>query len=257
MGNVQLTVIGAIATLCACKYNKETVPVRRSEREIRVPNQQRVVALAADQAVEALDVSKLEGKSVAIELTGVFPHSHEDLLDYLRARVEAKLARAGARVLTQPPLMIVPGAEPGALKPASSAQGMLALSEPPDYRLLVNVSWGGADIREKVTTDEPLLTKQIGLAAGGLITGSLLVTISDSPFRQTFATLGMLGTVGGASLWFLKKSPFPRVITLIGRVRILAEAIPTKEGIAFTTEGVGESKIVNDERSPEGYMVVE
>jgi hypothetical protein len=222
-----------------------------------VPNQQRVVALAADQAVEALDVSKLQGKSVAMELTGVFPHSHEDLLDYLRARVEAKLARAGARVLTQPPVMIVPGAEPGALKQASAAQGMLALSEPPDYRLLVNVSWGGADIRDKVTTDEPLLTKQIGLAAGGLISGVLLVTISDSAFRQVFAGLGAVAAVSGSVVWFFKKSPFPHVTTLVGRVRILAEAIPTKEGIAFTTEGVGESKIVNDERSPEGYMVVE
>src|SRR5438046_1624199 len=128
----KLLLIGALAAVCACKYNKETVPVRRAEADIRVPNQQRVVALATDQAVEALDLSKLQGKSVAIELTGVFPHSNEDLLGYLRAQVEAKLARAGARVLVQPPLLILPGAQPAAAgaASASAAQGALALSEP-------------------------------------------------------------------------------------------------------------------------------
>lgn len=258
MRSWQVLVIGAVTAVSAvsCKYNKETVPVRRSESAIRVPNQQRVVALATDQAVEALDLSKLAGKTVSIEVTGVFPHSHEDLLDYLRAQVEAKLARSGARVLAQPPIVIVPGTTSGEVQPAA-AQGALAMTDPPDYRLLVNVSWGGADIRDKVTTDEPLLTKQIALAAGGLISGVLLVTISDSAFRQTFAVLGTGLTVGGSVAWFVKKSPFPHVITLIGRVRIVAQAIPTKDGTAFTTEGIGESKIVNDDRIPEGYMVVE
>lgn len=253
----KLLLIGALAAVCACKYNKETVPVRRAESDIRVPNQQRVVALATDQAVEALDLSKLQGKSVEIEVTGVFPHSNTDLLSYLRAQVEAKLARSGARVLAQPPVVVLPGAQPAAAGGTSAAQGALVLSEPPDYRLLVNVSWGGADIRDKVTTDEPLLTKQIGLAATGLISGVLLMTLSDSAFRQGFAVVGTIGTVGGAGLWYWKHSPFPHVITLIGRVRIVAQGIPTKEGVAFTTEGAGESKIVNDERIPEGYMVVE
>lgn len=255
----KLLVVAALAVVCACKYNKETVPVRRAEADIRVPNQQRVVALATDQAVEALDFSKLQGKSVAIEVAGVFPHTDTDLLGYLRAQVEAKLSRSGARVLAQPPLVILPGAQPAAATPAgtSAAQGSLVLSEPPDYRLLVNVSWGGADIRDKVTTDEPLLTKQIGLAATGLISGVLLMTLSDSSFRQGFAVIGTIGTVGGAGLWYEKKSPFPHVITLIGRVRIVAQAIPSKEGTSFTTEGAGESKIVNDERIPEGYMVVQ
>jgi hypothetical protein len=256
MGILKLLFIGAVTALCACKYNKETVPVRRAETDIRVPNQQRVVALATDQAVEALDLAKLQGKSVAIELTGVFPHSYEDLLGYLRAQVEAKLARSGARVLAQPAVLVVPGVDAAGLKVGTATQGALALVDPPDYRLLVDVSWGGADIRDKVTTDEPLLTKQIGLAAGGLISGILLLTISDSAFRQGFAAVGTIVTVGGSIAWFAKKTPFPHVVTLIGRVRIVAQAIPTKEGTSFTTEGSGESKIVNDERVPEGYMVV-
>ncbi|HEY1558065.1 MAG TPA: hypothetical protein VGF94_24715 [Kofleriaceae bacterium] len=250
-----VVVIGAVA-LAGCKYNKETVPVRRAEADVRVPNQQRVVALATDQAVEALDLSKLQGKTVAIEVSGVFPHSQDDLLAYLTAQVEAKLSRAGARVQSQPPLVVVAGAQPGAAPPLLPAQGALALTEPPDYRLLVDVSWGGADVREKVITDEPLLTKQIGLAAGGIVGGVVLDTISDTSFRQTFATLGAAVAVAGAAIWYWKKTPFPRVTTLLGRVRILAQAIPTKEGVSFTTEGVGESKIINDDRSPEGYMVV-
>lgn len=252
-------VLGAVLCIAAgCKYNRETVPVARSSAELRVPNQQRVLALAADQAVEALDLSKLQGKSVAIELTGVFPHSQEDLFGYLRAQVEAKAARAGAHVVAQPPVLVVPSAEGTAARPAAgvASLGTLTLGDPPDFRLLVNVSWGGADIRDKMTTDEPLLTKQIGLAVGGFISGLLLNTLSDSDFRKTCATVQMVGSVAGAGAWYLKKSPFPHVITVIGRVRVVAQGVPTRDGVAFMTEGSGESKIVNDERSPEGYMVV-
>jgi hypothetical protein len=246
-----------LSALCACKYNKETVPIRQAPSDIRVPNQQRVIALATDQAVEALDFKALAGKSVAIELSGIFPHSYDDLLHYLRAQVEAKAARAGARVIAQEPVLVVPGAEAGTTVPGPATQGSLQLTEQPDYRVLVNVSWGGADVRDKVTTDEPLLTKQIGLGVGGFIAGMLLLEISDSAFRQTFAVSGTLLTVGWSVGWFFKHTPFPHVKTLIGRARIVAQGLPTKEGTAFTTEGAGESKLVNDERVPEGYMVVE
>lgn len=271
------------ALLCAlsgCKYNKETVPIRRAPSDIRVPNQQRVIALATDQAVEALDFKPLEGKSVTIEVSGIFPHSHDDLLHYLRAQVEAKAARAGARVIvrdlmTEAVLAAEPAAAPAAApaaKPAAAPTGRgpaaaavppppppapVALSEEADYRLLVNVSWGGADVRDKVTTDEPLLTKQIGLGVSGLISGVLLYVISDSGFRKGFAVTGTLVTVGWSVGWFYKKSPFPHVKTLIGRARVVVQGVPTREGTAFTTEGAGESKLVNDERVPEGYMVVE
>lgn len=249
--------VGAMLCVCSCKYNKETVPIRRAPTDIRIPNQQRVVALATDQAVEALDLKPLAGKSVAIELTGIFPHSYDDLLHYLRAQVEAKAARAGARVIAQPPVLVVPGIEGATTTTAQPAvEGALKLSEEPDYRLLVNVSWGGADVRDKVTTDEPLLTKQIGLGAGGLISGVLLFVISDSAFRKGFAGVGTVVTVGGSIGWFWKKSPFPHVKTLIGRARVVVQGVPTKEGTAFTTEGAGESRLVNDERVPEGYMVV-
>lgn len=249
---------GAIlSALCACKYNKETVPIRPAPSDIRVPNQQRVIALATDQAVEALDFKALTGKSVAVELSGIFPHSYDDLLHYLRSQVEAKAARAGARVIAQEPVLVVPGATEAAATTGPATQGALQLAEQPDYRLLVNVSWGGADVRDKVTTDEPLLTKQIGLGVGGLIAGMLLLEISNSAFRQTFAVAGTVVTVGWSIGWFYKHTPFPHVKTLIGRARIVVQGLPTKEGTAFTTEGAGESKLVNDERVPEGYMVVE
>src|SRR4051794_13604868 len=43
MGKSKLVVMGLVCALTACKYNKETVPVRRAEAGLRVPNQQRVV----------------------------------------------------------------------------------------------------------------------------------------------------------------------------------------------------------------------
>ena len=249
-----LFLVGSLAA--GCKYSKETVPTTRGTEAVRVPNQQRLVAIATDQAVEALNFAPVKGKSVSLEVHGVFPHSDEELLGYLRAQVEAKLSRAGARIVEQAPVLVVPGAAGTTPATGGASAGAFALTDPPDYRLLVNVSWGGIDIRDKEVTDEVLLTKQIGLAGGGLVGGVLLDTISDSSFRKTFATAGAVLAIGGAILWGVKiHTPFPHIITMIGRVRIVAQGLPTKEGTAFTTEGSAESKIVNDPRVPEGYMV--
>jgi hypothetical protein len=248
-------VAGGCVGVAGCKYNKETVPRLREPQAVRVPAQQRVVALATDQAVEALDLTPLKGKTVALEVAGVFPHTQEELLGYLRAQVEAKVARSGARVIMQDPVLVLPGATTSTTAAGGATGGALALSEPPDFKLLVNVSWGGIDIRDKETTDEPLLTKQIGLAATGLVSGVLLDMTSDSTFRTTFATLGAVGAIAGAGVWAYIKSPFPHVYTLIGRVRIVAQGIPTKDGTAFSTEGSAESRIVDDQRSFEGYKV--
>jgi len=241
--------------LGGCKYSKETVPVDRSFTAVRVPNQQRLVALASEEAVEALDFKQLTGKSVVVELSGVFPHSDSDLLDYLRAQVEAKLARAGARVLHPAPALLIPGDATAAAAPAApGATSVLELSEPADVRLLIGISWGGIDTRDKVRTDEPLLTKQVGLAAGGLLGGLVLFELSSSSFRKGFSAGIMLAAPIGAYLWYRHKSPFPHTYTLIGRVRVVAHAIP-QAGVSFTTEGRGTAKVIVDERSPEGYMV--
>jgi hypothetical protein len=255
---VLLAALAATAVASGCKYSKETVPVTRSYDAVRVPNQQRLVALAADEAVEALDFRPLAGKTVAVEVQGVFPHSNEDLLGYLTARVEAKLAKSGARVIQTAPVIVLPGTTmaTAAAPPTGMTHG-LQLSEKADYRLLVGVSWGGIDTRDKVRTDEPLLTKQISLGVGGLLGGLFLASLSDSSFRQNFSMGVAIAAPVGAWLWYRKDSPFPHTYTLMGRVRVLAQGFPTGEGVAFSTEARGESKLIVDETNPEGYMVAQ
>jgi hypothetical protein len=285
--------------LPACKYSKETVPEARSVRPVRVPNQQRLLALAVEEAVESLDFKAIAGKTVKVELTGILPESGEDLFDYLTQQVEAKLARSGVRVLrveaAHPAGRPGPSAEaagvaaaatggeaprPGPLAPApvvpSWAKPSLAKAKPPppppppaadakpmpaagaqepDYRLLVGVSWGGIDTRDKVRTDEPLLFGQLSLAGGGILGGSALIVASDSTFRKGFSGFLMVSAIAGATIWFFTNTPFPHMYTLMGRVRVLVRGIPTRDGTAFTTEGNGTSKIIVDERNPEGFKL--
>jgi hypothetical protein len=291
----------AALALPACAYSKETVPQARSVSEVRVPNQQRLVALAVEEAVESLDFKAIAGKTVSIELTGIFPHSNEDMLDYLVQQVESKLARSGVRVVIAAPtaepravgretaaptsagvaIAAAPVAEPrpgplapppvtpswlhpGAAKskpppaappPTGPAPVALPAGHEPDYRLLVGVSWGGIDTRDKVRTDEPLLTEQLSLAVVGVLGGGALIAESNSTFRTVMSANFMLAAVAGSIVWYVKKTPFPHVYTLIGRVRVVARGIPTKEGTAFTTEGSGSSKVIIDERNPEGYRL--
>jgi hypothetical protein len=263
--------LALMALLTGCRYSKETVPVTRSYEAVRVPNQQRLVALAVEEAVEALDFKALAGKTVALQVDGIFPHSNEDLLGYLRSQIEGKLARSGARVVNSAPVLVVPGVVGAATTATTTVTPQqMQLSEPSDYKVLVGVSWGGIDTRDRVRTDEPLLTKQIGLGAGGLLTGLFLAALSNNnddsssssgessmfgSFRTRFALGIAVAAPVGAWLWYRHDSPFPHTYTLHGRVRVVAQAIPMTAGTAFTTEGKGESKLIIDETNPEGYMV--
>ena len=284
-------------SLPACKYSKETVPEARSVKSVRVPNQQRLLALAVEEAVESLDFKQITGKTVRVELTGVLPESGDDMLDYLTQQVEAKLARSGVRVLGVAPAAApragggettagisaaaVEAPRPGPLAPVKevpswakpslakkaaappppppevkpmSASGAAGGREP-DYRLLVGVSWGGIDTRDKVRTDEPLLFGQLSLAGGGLLGGSAMIVASDSTFRKGMSGFLMVSAIAGAATWFFVKTPFPHMYTLMGRVRVMVRGIPTGAGTAFSTEGNGTSKIIVDERNPEGYLL--
>lgn len=273
--------------LPACKYSKETVPEARSISAVRVPAQQRLVSLAVEEAVESLDFKSIAGKTASIELTGVFPHSSDEMFDYLMQQVQSKLARSGVRVLglqaAAAPRPALAGAaadapaRPGPVAPAPAVPSWLtpkakpkpppppveakpaapaaAASAEPDFRLLVGVSWGGIDTRDKVRTDEPLLLGQLSLAGGGLLGGSALLVASDTTFRKGFSGFLMVSAVAGATVWFFVHTPFPHMYTLMGRVRVVVRGIPTKEGTAFTTEGNGTSKIIIDERNPEGFKL--
>lgn len=254
-------VLCLLVSLAACKYDKETVPVKRDKVAVRVPNQQRIVALAVEEAIESLDFQALAGKTVSLEMNGVFPHSNEDLLDYIMGRIVGKLSRAGAVVVPDVPVVMVPGLPGQALGTgtisagSASPAGMLTLTDPPDFRLVVGVSWGGLDTRDKVRTNEDLLTKQLGLGVGGLLAGLVLFSVADSTNGNVLATMSTFGAPIGAAVWTWKRSPFQHTYTLLGRVRVVVDGLPVKGGTAFKTEGKGVSKIVVDETVNEGFML--
>ena len=148
----------------ACKYNKETVPLTRSEAAIRVPNQQRIVSLAVEQAVEGLDFEELEGKSVSIEITGVFPHFDFDLLDYLRAQLVTRLTRQGVRVVNPIPAILLPGQAE-----AAPATGDAMLN-------LIDVAGAGLRV--------PAGTARGGSSSGVQPAGVFAVSYNPTMFRQ-------------------------------------------------------------------------
>jgi|GEM_PF-7068276 len=99
--------LGALAlvtvALSGCTYTKEIAPTQSGYSAARSPNQQRLVALPATQAVAQacgeLKLAQYAGKRVRVEVVGALPHSDEELLDYVAAAGEGAAAAAGAIVV--------------------------------------------------------------------------------------------------------------------------------------------------------------
>lgn len=233
-------------SMAACGgYSKETVAIAREKVTTRIPNQQRLVALAVDDAIERLDFSQLAGKRVMTEISGIFPHSKEDVLDYIESAVEGKLARQGAQVVDRPASMVA------AFNDSPNAVGAINLDPTVDYRLAIGVSWAGVDTHDKKSVDVGLLAKQIGVAVSGIVLGTLLA--EDQPeIGSVLSTVG----VGGGIAWYFFDKPEVTSRRLIGRVRLRANAIPMQSGEAFLSIGEGQTEIVIDPQSEEGYRVL-
>lgn len=176
--------VACMTTMGCTSSRKEMVPVARSAIALRVPHQQKLLALSVEQAVERLNFQGFAGRKFKVEVNGVLPHTKEDLLDYIRSAVELRLAQAGAIVvdgtekgddehaslispmapqLTQN-LLGFPQGDPGAAPqppvPEPSPPDTLSRPAPPvapapprlpanpdgePHRLIVGVSWGGMD----------------------------------------------------------------------------------------------------------------
>lgn len=252
VGRTAGLIAAALVLTTGCSYNKETVPLARSWAPVRAANQQRLVALAVDDAVDQLDFGKLAGKNVVVEIAGVFPHSDPALLDYILMQVEGKASRAGAHVAQIAPI---------------GNYGLTDIRESPkaenaDFRVLVGVSWAGIDTREKVVTDEERLAGQVGLATGGFLAGFAMQNFGESGIRYvvpggagTVSTGLMIGAPAVALIWALIKPPVLKTLTLIGRCRLEVDVDPVQQGGAYLADGEGTSRIVVDENSPTGFRL--
>ena len=247
---LSIALVAAVVTGCGSSYSKETVPVSREVISARVPNQQRLLALAVDDAVERLDFSQLAGKRVITEIAGIYPHSPMEALTYIRGAVEGKLSRSGAVVLAGAPSVV--SAEDG----EPTGGGILQLDSTAEYRVIINVSWAGVDTHHKKRIDKVLATKQYGLMIGGPV-GGLALGLSGEAALATIGSVLMIGGLGGGLAWRYFEKPEFITYRLMGRVRLSAEAIPLVSGKAFQTIGEGQTEIVVDPQAEEGYLLVD
>jgi hypothetical protein len=127
--------LGLMALMVGCASTKEFAPVQAQPVGLRVPNQQRLVAKSATEAVKQactqLNLRQYAGKTVRVEINGVFPHSAEDLLDYLATAVEAEAASAGLTVLPRPDARFTPQVAVYSAPPAGHAEQPLPPPPPP------------------------------------------------------------------------------------------------------------------------------
>jgi hypothetical protein len=247
-----LSTISALVTACG-GYSKETVSLYRDHVGVRVPNQQRLIALATDEAVARLDFKPLAGKKVIIELSGVFPHTRGEVLDYIQGQVEGKIARDGGLVISAGQIVVATPEGSGAdLTPA----GSLSLTPADaDYRVIIGVSWAGVDTNDKKTINMPLLTRQVGLMAGGLVAGIVGAVSSDATTASILGIAG-LAAIGGGAIWYFVQPPTLHVYRLLGRVRVSVNAVPiVPGGTAFQTVGEGQTELLVDPTAEEGYVL--
>jgi hypothetical protein len=134
--------VGVLTLVAGCAYTKEFVPIQVQPAGVRVPNQQRLVAKSASEAVKQactkLNLKQYAGKSVRVEINGVFPHSADDLLNYVATAVEAEAAAAGLMVLPRPDPHFVPQVIVNSSPPPRRAEMPLpvASAEPPGHKFV-------------------------------------------------------------------------------------------------------------------------
>lgn len=251
----------ALVTPACGGYSKETVSLYREHVGMRVPNQQRLLALSTDEAVARLDFKGLAGKKVVVEMAGIFPHTRADVLDYIQGQVEGKIARDGGLVISAGQLVVAPAETnvPAGAAPATTdltTGSVLSLTPgDADYRVVIGVSWAGVDTHDRLAINDSLLLKQGALMGGGVLLMLIGAGQSDSNTAAGLASTGGLAFTGGL-LWYFIQKPTIHIYRLLGRVRLSVNAIPiVPGGTAFQTVGEGQTELLVDPTADEGYIL--
>ena len=236
-------------------YSKETVALYRDHVTMRVPNQQRLLALSTDEAVARLDFKGLAGKKVVVEMSGIFPHTRGDVLDYIQGQVEGKIARDGGLVIAAQQVVVVPDEQAGSAATPGQPLPNATLSLTPndaDYRVVIGVSWAGVDTNDRMTVNLALLGKQLGTMGGGLLLGHIGASGGDNT-GAVVASVGGLALLGGLG-WYILDRPTLHIFRLLGRVRVSVNALPiVPGGTAFQTIGEGQTELLIDPSADEGF----
>jgi hypothetical protein len=273
--------LGLVFLFVGCASSvKEYVPVHGSSLPVRVPNQQRLVALAASQAVgnaaRELNLAQYAGLSGRVEVNGVFPHSASDLLEYVTSAVEFEMARVGMRVIPHPLPLAPVRSDSSAAVVVMRDQGAEPSAPPPDLRVIASLDWGGIDFKDHTYVVWSRAGAMLGILGGGLVLGAIVIgaganattTISgpfpggsrevpDDSLRLSTGIAGgtiMLLGIAVPLIWRAIDKPVGHQFTLTGRVRLNLRVIPNAAGQRpAQAVGDGESHIVIDTRSDSGY----
>jgi hypothetical protein len=231
------SVIGVALVLSfvgACSWQRQTVPLARQAMAIRVPHQQRLVAMAVEQAVENLDFAQLAGKSWRTEVNGVFPHSREDLLDYVQTAVERRLGQSGATVIPH---------RPG------------EVSDTKENRLVISVTWGGIDTSQEHFADKDNIFLYTGVGVGALLSGIVIAAVGGGGYTMIPASLLMAGGAGWLGVFPFVKDLTYDTYTLTGRVRLAVSILPAEGGQSTVLYAEGETQTIIDPASKTGFML--
>jgi hypothetical protein len=255
-GTLALVAILAITSAACGGYSKETVPLHREYVGMRIPNQQRLLALSTDEAIGRLNFKGLAGKKVVVEMAGIFPNTRRDVLDYVRGQVEGKIARDGGLVISAGQSVVASAdestAEPGAKETISLTP------RDADYRVIIGVSWAGVDTHDRKVVNKPLLLRQVAVTGGGVglaVLGPSMV--NDSVLSWIVTGVGLGAAVGG-TIWHYADDPMLHIYRLLGRVRVSVNAIPiVPGGTPFLTVGEGQTELLVDPTAEEGYIILQ
>jgi hypothetical protein len=194
-------------------------------------------------------------------MSGIFPHTRADVLDYIQGQVEGKIARDGGLVISAGQLVVAPAetnATPGSPTATTDVATGSVLSLTPgdaDYRVVIGVSWAGVDTHDRLAVNGPLAIRQGGLAGGGLLVALIGASVNDSTTSPIVSGIGGLAFLGG-TIWYLVQKPTIHIYRLLGRVRLSVNAIPiVPGGTAFQTVGEGQTELLVDPTAEEGYIL--
>ena len=250
-----LLALAAFALAGCAGYSKETVALSRDHVSMRLPNQQRLLALSTDEAVARLDFKGLAGKKVVVEMTGIFPHTRQDVLDYIQGQVAGKIARDGGLVISAGQIVVTPDEAAGSNAAVPAGSTISLTPSDADYRVVIGVSWAGVDTHDKLTIDSAKLTRQVGVIVAGLLLGAIGAAIGDVVATPIVSGIGGLGMTAGV-IWYAASPPRLHVYRLLGRVRLSVNALPiVPGGVPFQTVGEGQTELLVDPTAEEGYVL--
>lgn len=256
LGTFALVTTLAIVSAACGGYSKETVPLRREYVGMRIPNQQRLLALSTDEAVGRLDFKGLAGKKVVVEMAGIFPNTRRDALAYIRGQVEGKIARDGGLVISAGQ-DVVASADESTAEPEVNETISLTPRDA-DYRVIIGVSWAGVDTHDRKVVNKPLLARQLLVIGAGIVLAVLgPPRVNDSSLDWIVGGIGVGVAVGG-TVWHYADDPTLHIYRLLGRVRVSVNAIPiVPGGTPFQTVGEGQTELLVDPTAEEGYSILQ